>query len=114
MNTTTNQAGTLVTILFAAIVLFMLGLLALLWAENSRMKAVLIDHTMNQLEREYDEARSMDEAHMIALHTSLEEAFTQLTELRGLSQDESELIHTAISLTDQILEAATSRGIRVE
>jgi hypothetical protein len=104
----------LTTGLLAALLLLLTLGLGFLATENRRMKDVLIDHTLTQLERQYEDARVREEEHIITLRASLEEALGELSTLRGLSAQEMTLIDTAISLTDRILEAATSQGIHLE
>ena len=110
MQTTTKLAQAAL----AAAFLLLLAVLAVTVAENLRMKNVLIEHTLDQLERDYQAARRAENETTRALRASLEDAFAELTNLRGLSADETELISTAIALTDEILQAATSRGLNLD
>ncbi len=101
----------LTTGMFAALLVLLAAALAFVAAENRQMRAVLIEQTLTQLERDYQRARMQEEENITTLRTSLQQAFEELSTLRGLSADETELLDTAMSLTDQILEAATSKGI---
>ena len=104
----------LTTGMFAAMLVLLTAALAFVAAENRQMRAVLIEQTLTQLERDYQQARIQEEEHITTLRASLQDAFEELSTLRGLSADETELLDTAISLTDEILKAATSKGINRE
>ena len=104
----------LTTGMFAAILVVLAAALAFVAAENRQMRAVLIEQTLTRLERDYQQARIQEEENITTLRASLEHAFEELSEVRGLSADETELLDTAISLTDEILEAATSKWISRE
>ena len=101
----------LTTGMFAALLVLLAAALAFVATENRQMRAVLIEQTLTQLERDYQRARLQEEEDISTLRASLQQAFEELSMLRGLSVEETELLHTAISLTDEILEAATSKGI---
>ena len=102
------------TVAVATLMLLVVILGAVLVVENRRMKAVLIEQTLLQLERDYEEARRVETANLAVLKSSLEDAFQGLTAIRALSVEEAALVHRAISLTNAILESATSEGITVE
>ena len=109
-----NANTRLTTLAFGAVVVTLLVVTGFQYAENSRMKAVLIERTLAQLERDYEVVLAEEERNVATLRSSLTKALQDLSALRGLSAEESNLIETAISLTDQILEATTSKGISLE
>ena len=105
------RAGSLALAAFLIVVLAVCGFLAF---ENRRMKDVLIEHTLLELERDYEEAQRAEEANLGLLKASLEEALNGLTALRGLSAEETALVERAMWFTDAILRATTSEGISLE
>ena len=109
-----NANTRLTTLAFGAVVVTLLVVMGFQYAENHRMRAVLIERTLAQLERDYETAIAEEERNVAMLRGSLTDALWGLSALRGLSAEESELIETAITLTDQILQATTSKGISLE
>ena len=109
-----DSKDTILYAFFGAVLLVLVGALALQYAENREMRRVLIGHTIAELDRRYDAARRVEEAEVATLRSSLAEALDHITTIQGLSQTERELIGHARSLVDRLIHATTVKGLSFE
>lgn len=106
------DAGTRMVVgAFAVIVLILLVIVAAQYFENRRMRSVLIDQTLENINAEFERARREEEENVAVLRASLQDTLERLGGITGLTESEQQLIRRARDLTSQILEATTSTGL---
>ena len=79
--------------------------------ENRSMRRVLIDHTVSRLNEQFDDAVAAEKRHLSDLSEELDELLAGLSDARGLTGDQHELIRRGKELTSEILGLTTMRGL---
>ena len=99
-------------IIFASFAFLLLcAIVVFQFIENRSMRNVLINHTMSQIEAQFDEARAAEKEQLTALSTELDEILDNLSTIQGLKAEERDLIKRGIAVTDTVLSLTKSRGL---
>ena len=101
----------IVYLVFAGVIVLLLLALVDTRMDNRRMRRVLVDRTLVELDRRYERERLHEERATAELQQSLSEAMNELWALEGLGRTERALIERARGLTERILEAGTVKGL---
>ena len=104
-----------IAVVAAAVALaLLLGTITAQHLENRRMRAVLIDHTMQRLQAEFDQARTAEERELTMVRAELRNLLVELSTAQGLNSDASQGIQRGLDLVDRMMALTESGGLAYE